>query len=98
MVSIQGWFLASPILFVDFGRKEYGCGTFWRGFNSTPGTYLNSTLGFARRCLFFSRQNRQENGTDSEKLRQEQNATDSGAVVFLVHQEALKGDILEGDI
>ena len=35
------------LLLVDFGRKEYRCRTSWRGFNSTPGTYLNCTLGFA---------------------------------------------------
>ena len=35
------------LLLVDFGRKEYGYGTSWRGFNSFPGTHLNSTLGFA---------------------------------------------------
>ena len=35
------------LVVVDFGRKEYGYRTSWRGFSSTSGTYLNSTLGFA---------------------------------------------------
>ena len=35
------------LLFVDFGRREYGYRASWRGFSSTPGTYLNSALGFA---------------------------------------------------
>ena len=40
------------LLLVDFGRKEYGYRTSRRGFNSTPGTYLTSTLGFAYFSFF----------------------------------------------
>ena len=32
---------------MDFGRKEYGYRTSWKGLSSTPGTYFDSTLGFA---------------------------------------------------
>ena len=35
------------LLLVDFGRKSTVIGPLGGGFNSTPGTYLNSTLGFA---------------------------------------------------
>ena len=44
------------LLLADFGRKEYGYGTSWRGFNSTPGTYFISTLGFATKQLFWETQ------------------------------------------
>ena len=39
----------------------------------------------------FSRENRQENGTENEQLRRKQNTTDSSAVVFLVRKGPLGG-------
>ena len=52
--------------------------------------YGNSeTLRIVLRSAPCSRKERQENGTDTEKLRRQQNTTDSGAVLFLVRKGPL---------
>ena len=57
--------------------------------------YGNSkTLQRVLRSACFSRKKKQENGTESEKLRQEQNTTDSGAVLFLVQKGPLGSHLL----
>ena len=49
----------------------------------------SKTLRRVLRSACFSRRKRQKNGTDSEKLRQQQNTTDSGTVLFLVRKGPL---------
>ena len=49
----------------------------------------SKTLWRGLRSACFSRQKRQENGTESEKLRRRQNTTDSSAVLFLVRKGPL---------
>ena len=51
----------------------------------------SKTLRTGLRDACFSMQKRQENGTESEKLRQQQNATDSSDVLFLVRKGPLGG-------
>ena len=54
--------------------------------------YGNSTaLRVVLRSACFSRKKRQETGTDTEKLRRQQNTTDSGAVLFLIRKGPLGG-------
>ena len=49
--------------------------------------YGNSkTLRIVLRSASFSRKKRQENGTDTEKLRRQQNTADLSAVLFLVRK------------
>ena len=51
----------------------------------------SKTLRRGVRNACFSRGKRQENGTESEKLRRQQNTTDSSAVLFLVQKGPLGG-------
>ena len=49
----------------------------------------SKTLRRGLRSACFSRKKRQENGTDTEKLRRLQNSTDSSAILFLVQKGPL---------
>ena len=64
---------------------------------SEKNCYGNSkTLRIVLRSAGFSRKKRQENGTDIEKLRRQQNTTDSGAVLFLVRKGPLGQALFKG--
>ena len=57
------------------------------------GTDVAKRHGLRSAC--FSRKRRQENGTDTDKLRRWQNSTDSSAISFLVRKGPLDCSSLE---
>ena len=59
------------------------------GTGSKFGTDVAKRYGEGSEVPCFSRQKWQENGIKSEKLRREQNTTDSSAVLFLVRKGPL---------
>ena len=62
------------------------------------GNGRSKTLRRGLRNACFSRTKRQENGTAYEKLRRQQNTTDSSAVLFLVRMGPLGGQTRQSPI